>query len=237
MSNNVSTVSSPILSTEPEGLATSGPVSEPLRDNSPPSQPIDIPPADHNRFRIWCDYQSPSTWQTPSPSPSTTSHRDSSLEPDESEQRRVYTVLQTLIDPEHVHRTLSAAVAQLAPPQVVDTSFVTRSLTQHTGVTPYVPPHSLSTSPHSSDSSFPCPSPKPLPVPSPAPLPIQTARHPSDVQSPKGEHSVGSLSPHSRRSPLQSSLQRHHPYQKKGQEAQEVCQHAGGSVGAGAGSM
>jgi hypothetical protein len=236
MSTNVPTISSPVQSIESEGIVTSGPVTELLGIRSAPTRPIDIPPVDRQRFRIWYNFHKPSTWRTPSPSASTTSHRASSSEPDESEQRQTYTVLQTLIDPKHVRRTLATASTQLATLQPVDASFITRSLTQHAGVTPYVPPRSLSASPHPSDSSFPCPSPEPIPIPSPVPLPIQTKRHSSDVQSPKGEHSVGSLSPHTRGTSARSSLQCHHPYQKKGQEAEEVCQHPGGSMGAGAGS-
>jgi hypothetical protein len=86
MLNNVLAVASPIQPTEPEGANAPSSVSESVRDHHTPSQPIDIPPVDRQRFRIWCDYNPPSSWQTPSPSPSATSHRDSSSEPDKSEQ-------------------------------------------------------------------------------------------------------------------------------------------------------
>jgi hypothetical protein len=200
MSNNATT-----SDTQPEGRqsSTSG-TEELVRDSLATAGLINLPTssdfclgyrtADATRSP-WFE---PSSWQTPSSSPS----REPSASPPELTERSHITIPQTLIPNSFVHRTLDAA-------QSWESAYgpIEAALTHRAGTTPFTLTRSLTTSPHSSNSS-----PLPIPYSEPINIPPPTER----------QHSVGALSTNSRRSSSQSSVQCYHPYSEKSSQAEEI---------------
>jgi hypothetical protein len=217
MSSNAATLPTTVSDTQSEGQhsPTSG-AEELVRNSLATAGLINVPTlsdfhigygtADATRSP-WFE---PSSWQTPSPSPSW----EFSLLPQELTERSCITIPQTLIPADFVRRTLNAAQSWEAAYRPIEAA-----LTHRAGTTPFILTRSLTASPHSSSHS----SPLPVPCSEPITIPPPTER----------QHSVGALSTHSRRSSSQSSVPLYHPYPKKCSKAQEVHCSPGGAEGGG----
>jgi hypothetical protein len=132
MTTNATSLSTSIQDIESEGRqspSTSG-AEELVTDSLVATGLINVPPPSNLGVRYWFDSYEPSSWQTPSP----TSSCEPSASPPELTEHSSFTIQQTLIPADFVHRTLNAACSWEST-----YGHIEAALTHRAGTTPFIP--------------------------------------------------------------------------------------------------